>query len=39
MKMNKLTLDVESLTVESLETGAANQDCPTASAGGTTSPL
>jgi hypothetical protein len=29
--MKKLTLDVETLTVESLETGAANQDCPTIS--------
>lgn len=33
--MNKLTLEIESLTVESLETGAANQDCPAASAGAT----
>jgi hypothetical protein len=37
--MKKLTLDVETLTVDSLETGPANQDCPTASAGATTSPV
>jgi hypothetical protein len=37
--MNKLTLDVETLKVDSLETGAANQACPTASATATTSPV
>jgi hypothetical protein len=34
--MKKLTLDVEQLAVDSFETGLANQDCPTASAGATT---
>jgi hypothetical protein len=38
--MNKLTIDVESLTVESLETGPANRDCTGVSAGATrTCPL
>lgn len=38
--MNKLTLDVEKLTVDSFEAGMADQDCPTASAGATrTCPL
>jgi hypothetical protein len=37
--MKKLTLDVETLAVNSLETGVANQDCPTASATATTSPV
>lgn len=37
--MNKLTLDVEALAVDSFETGPADKDCPTASAGATTSPL
>jgi hypothetical protein len=36
---HKLTLDVESLTVDSLETGPTNQDCPAASATAATSPL
>lgn len=34
--MNKLTLDVEKLAVDSFDAGRAGQDCPTASAGGTT---
>jgi hypothetical protein len=38
-KMKKMTLDVETLAVDSLETGVANQDCPTASATATTSPV
>ena len=38
--MNTLKLDAEKLTVDSFETGLADQDCPTASAGGgTTSPV
>jgi hypothetical protein len=37
--MKKLTLDVETLAVDSLETGVANQGCPTASATATTSPV
>lgn len=38
--MPKLTLDVETLTVDSLETGAAaEQDCTGVSAGLTTSPV
>jgi hypothetical protein len=36
--MKKLTLDVEKLLVDSFETGLAKQDCPTASAGGATTP-
>jgi hypothetical protein len=34
--MNRLTLDVETLAVDSFDTGLADQDCPTASAGGAT---
>jgi hypothetical protein len=30
--MNKLSLDVDTLAVESLEAGAPDQDCPAASA-------
>jgi hypothetical protein len=37
--MNKLTLDVEALTVESVETAPANRDCPAASATAATGPL
>lgn len=36
--MNKLTLDVEKLTVDSFETGRADRACPTASATATTHP-
>ena len=36
--MEKLTLDMETLTVESFQTGLPEDACPTASAGGTTSP-
>ena len=37
-KMNKLTLDVETLTVESVQTAPANQDCTGVSATAPTSP-
>jgi hypothetical protein len=37
--MKKLTLDVETLEVESVETGSSNEDCPGASATATTSPV
>jgi hypothetical protein len=37
--MNKLTLDAENLAVDSFETGVADDACPTASAGGGTSPV
>ena len=38
--MNKLTLDVEKLTIDSFVAGQGVQDCPTASAGATrTCPL
>lgn len=38
--MEKLTLDVEKLAVESVVTGAADDACPAASAGGgTTTPV
>ncbi len=36
--MKKLTLDVEKLAVDSFETGRADEGCPTASAGGATTP-
>jgi hypothetical protein len=37
--MKKLTLDVETLTVESLVAGPADEACPAASATAATSPL
>jgi hypothetical protein len=38
--MDKLTLDVEKLAVDSFDAGRADQECPAASAGGgTTSPV
>jgi hypothetical protein len=36
--MKQQTLDVEKLSVESFETGPADQDCPAVSAGGGTTP-
>lgn len=37
--MQKLTLDVEKLTVDSFKIGVAGKDCPTASAGDATTSM